>query len=221
MKIRYWTTKEDVLLRKLASEGFLPPEMAKALNRTLFSVQQRPWSGARNGYAPNFLWGKYQQEGEEFTFECGCSGVLSKKPNKLAVYFSDKFRRERGISQKTKRPFSSDRWICRISTIILSSRNHAKMFGSVAIVCNDHRIIRDMMKNPNCVECNELLKWDFERGQTPHLDHDHETGRPIGFAHPGCNRNKLERGELSMVQELIELGYLVVRKEDVSGLSLY
>jgi hypothetical protein len=34
--------------------------------------------------------------------------------------------------------------------------------------------------------------WAFERGKTPHLHHDHNTGKLFGFTHNHCNPRALE-----------------------------
>lgn len=207
-----WTNQEDALLKKLIFNQTALGEISKILRRSAAAVQQR--ASKTHGLST----GIYQREGEKYTFDCGCSGILRKKSNRFAFRFIDKTR---GKGRTKRRPSPTERWSCRISIIIATSRYFHKKRGGKSVVCENHQIIRNLMKNPNCVMCKKPLRWTFGSERTPHLDHDHETGRPIGFTHSACNRNKPDTGELGAVQMLIELGYLVIRKEDVRGISLH
>ncbi|VVB52921.1 Uncharacterised protein [uncultured archaeon] len=212
--VNHWTKEEDTRLLEFLQQRKTVGEISKLLNRSEYTIQQRA-SGTHKTTV-----GVYQRAGEFFEFTCGCSGILKKEQTKLAIYFTQP---PRGQGLKI-RIATGDRWRCRVAQIISSTIHNMKQCreGGLPIICDDHQVIRKLMENPVCAapKCGKPLEWIFGEGTTPHLDHDHETGRPMGFTHPGCNRNKRDVGEHAAVQMLIELGYLVIRREDVNGILI-
>jgi hypothetical protein len=104
-------------------------------------------------------------------FYCGCAGVLPArgKTNKLAVPCGKGFG-------------------CRIAHILRHSRAMAQERGYVPVSKDtSHQAIREMMRNENCILCQNPLLWIFKAGKTPHLHHNHETGEALGFVHNQCN----------------------------------
>jgi hypothetical protein len=118
-----------------------------------------------------------QKLGEPFTFPCGCSGILP-------VRGSNKFAIQKGRS-----------FCCRVSSI-LSCGSRDAQYGGYKFNCIPHSIIRRMMERQDCWRCREPLDWVFGSGRTPHLHHDHETGKILGFTHPKCNSCSLDNDEL-------------------------
>ena len=120
-----------------------------------------------------------QNSGELHTFPCGCTGVLPQKgapPNKFAG------------SRGNGRSF-----LCRISQIITTSETHARIGGYKPIHRGiPHAAIRLLMEETDCERCGEPLVWEFGRGKTPNLHHDHDTGKLFGFTHHHCNPRALE-----------------------------
>lgn len=118
-------------------------------------------------------------------FPCGCSGILpSSGKSNVFAYWCGKFR-------------------CRVSIILLrSSRSSSKKRGYKSIdATTSHSLIRKLMKEKNCVLCQQPLKWKLGLNVTPHLHHNHGTGRIIGFAHPVCNWTNLKRRVLELEAE--------------------
>jgi hypothetical protein len=201
-KVTRWTKSNDRRLVQLLKEKLSVKEIASKLDRTVYAVVRRAL------LTHNLTTGTYQKEGEHFTFSCGCSGVLTKESNKFAVYYECP-NRGKGI---TRRPYSDNRWCCRVARIFS---------GHVASghpVIASHQEIRKMMEIPDCWTCYKPLIWTFEKGKTPHLDIDHETGKPFGFSHPGCNMHRPE--VITAIQLLAQLGYLVMSKSDVLEANL-
>jgi hypothetical protein len=113
----------------------------------------------------------------EHVFPCGCMGVLPEQ-------------KQSNIFAK----WSSHGWSCRVSTILNSSRAVGIRYRHIPINSGTpHSIIRTMMDKPNCGRCGIPLKWEFGKGKTPHLHHNHETGKIYGFTHPRCNPHVLEQ----------------------------
>ena len=68
-----------------------------------------------------------------------------------------------------------------------NSVNVAKRGNYKPIENTPHSVIRELMNKDVCVLCGKKLTWAFGLSKTPHLHHDHETGKIIGFTHPVCN----------------------------------
>jgi hypothetical protein len=120
---------------------------------------------------------RLQAPGKWWVFPCGCAGFLPKDKcsNKLACSSG-----ERGGKRES--------CVCRIRRILGQSVYTAKRGNYKPMDQNTpHSVIRELMNNNICVLRGEKLTWIFENGKTPHLHHDHETGKIIGFTHPVCN----------------------------------
>jgi hypothetical protein len=129
-----------------------------------------------------------QRPGEIYAFPCGCQGSLP------AV---------RGENNKFARSPSGREWICRASNIIRNSQQLAKIRNYNPIDPNTpHSVIRAFMDDPLCERCKQPLNWEFKRGKTPHLHHDHETGEIYGFTHSQCNPKDLEL-EIERLRKLL------------------
>jgi hypothetical protein len=118
-----------------------------------------------------------QHPNQNHTFACGCAGILPARStaNQFACWNTD------------------GRFGCRITRILSSSANKAKERGHQPIPSDTpHSIIRALMLEPNCERCHQPLSWDFGLNKTPHLHHDHQTGKPLGFVHPRCNPQAME-----------------------------
>ena len=116
-----------------------------------------------------------QKQGAYHRFPCGCSGILPSA---------------RGISNKFA-VWVNRAWRCRATGIIHASIYYANQKRYEPInVSNDktgHIIVREKMKSTICCVCNKRLRWVFKSGITPHIEHNHDTGKIHGFAHSGCN----------------------------------
>lgn len=120
----------------------------------------------------------FQSPGRHHVFPCGCQGVLPEKPglsNLFALYITCG-------------------WGCRITRILSSSRHNARKHGyKPADSTTSHDVIIKMGDKP-CVHCGEVFDWsECGPGKTPHLDHDHETGKINGFSHAVCNPQAMKR----------------------------
>ena len=136
------------------------------------------------GFEPDQI----QEPGKEHTFRCGCTGVLPDK---------------RGESNKFAN-FSHGVWRCRISTILNASQAAARLGHFLPMDLNTpHHIIRVMMDTAICELCKQPLIWEFGKNKTPHLHHNHTTGKIYGFAHFKCNTRALEI-EVEFLREFIK-----------------
>ena len=129
-------------------------------------------------YGPRNL----QIPGGRFTFNrgrtCNCSGHLPKHRGRSNLFVT----------------WQSHHWYCRVGSIIQGSISGARRHGYKSIdKMTPHSVIRKLMRVRHCVLCGERLQWRVGRGKTPHLHHDHQTGKIIGFTHPKCNPLALER----------------------------
>lgn len=119
-----------------------------------------------------------QIPGQQFTFACGCAGILPTRRGVSTVFAF----------------WNSDYWYCRVAHILRSSQQAAKTRGYLPIdFAIPHASIRRLMLATHCVQCGEPLHWIFRAGKTPHLHHNHETGKIYGFTHPVCNTQALDR----------------------------
>lgn len=139
----------------------------------------------------------FQRPGKFHVFtSCGCSGILPKKKGQ-----HNKFVRWNGSIGR------QGTWVCRLTHIISGisdkarNRKYAPLDNSVT-----HPHIRKLMEDPNCVVCRKPLKWVFKLGKTPHLHHDHYTGKVFGFAHANCNPRALEKEILRLKGLILALG---------------
>lgn len=130
-----------------------------------------------------------QHPGEWHKFPCGCEGYLPLDKNQ---------------GNKFVHAVKDNGWGCRITYILMSSRLNAKQSGGYAFIPSDtpHSVIRKMMEDPNCERCGQSLKWEFGRGKTPHLHHDHDTGEIYGFTHSVCNP-RAEAKEIDRLKKLL------------------
>ncbi|SRR5258708_39080747 len=132
----------------------------------------------------------FQVPGGQYTFPCGCSGLLpasSGQTNVFAVY-----QRNHGYS-------------CRVSGILGGSVRRARVFGYMPVdPKTPHATVRLMMQKKDCVLCHRPLEWELGRGRTPHLHHDHSTGRIIGFSHSRCNPLDLQRRVIQLELKVIQ-----------------
>jgi Recombination endonuclease VII len=123
-------------------------------------------------------------------FPCGCSDRLPKQGESNAF-----------VRWVTKS------WGCRVTSILLSGIKRARQFKFKPISLDTpHTIIRDLMKNKICIMCKVKLSWDKRSlgpGKTPHLHHDHDTGKILGFTHPVCNPRAL-KDEIHRLQNKIK-----------------
>jgi hypothetical protein len=139
----------------------------------------------------------YQISGKQFTFRCGCSGILPKKGK------SDQFARWQSKAHQ-----------CRVAQILSSSGWHAKRRGHKPVdSTTSHAIIRNLMKLGKCERCGQPLDWNnLGRGKTPNLHHNHETGEIHGFTHPVCNAQALEK-EIDKLKEQIRRIKIVLEEQ--------
>ena len=138
--------------------------------------------------------------GKLHTFPCGCSDILPDPPcnNKFVIWNK-----------------SQGSFICRITVILHSSKLKATNAFYKSIPFNTpHFAIRKMMEEPNCVICGKLLTWEFGRGKTPHLHHNHETGEIYGFACSRCNTEELDALRTVIKRLQTEI---IILKEEVDG----
>lgn len=120
----------------------------------------------------------YQKPGKKHRFLCGCEGLLP---------------RQRGQSNLFARGMGKN-WYCRISAILQASNALARRKNYAPIdLQTPHIYIRELMKESYCKLCKQPLKWVFGHGKTPHLHHNHVTGKIYGFVHNLCNLNALEK----------------------------
>jgi hypothetical protein len=118
-----------------------------------------------------------QTLGNFHKFRCGCEGVL---PLKV------------GEHNKFVAP-TNEHFICRISGIVTASESTAKEYKDKPINRDiPHSAIRLLMEEKNCELCGLPLTWEFAPGKTPHLHHNHATGKLFGFVHAKCNPHALE-----------------------------
>lgn len=130
----------------------------------------------------------YQNSGDFHIFLCGCSGTLPEKgkSNMLAVQSKSSHK-------------------CRINSILSRNQSTAKRRGYRPMNKNTpHTVIRIMMEQP-CFYCGYSLDWSqLMSGKTPHLDHDHETGKINGFTHPTCNLRGLKNTIDKLRKEILK-----------------
>lgn len=122
----------------------------------------------------------FQRLGKRHIFPCGCSVILPKeyKSNKDVVACTG------GIKNYFR---------CRITNVLGVTIRTSEVKNYAGPKLMSHIILRKMMNQP-CVFCGEFLDWIIlGRGKTPCLDHDHESGKINGFAHPVCNSFGLRR----------------------------
>ena len=157
-----------------------PSAMSGVKNRRCHKCRQEEHGGnPRN----------YQVPGSRHTFPCGCTGILP----------------EKGFDNLFAAETSGGVFTCRARLPIYSSKHNAKKRGYKPIdPFTPHSLIRKMMEE-NCVLCGEALVWTFGRMKTPHLHHNHETGKVIGFAHPKCNLFELQQRVLELRAENVAL----------------
>lgn len=126
----------------------------------------------------------FQVRGQLYTFICGCSVVLPEHSNRFVIV------------RKPHKPHRSHKSSeCRVSQILSTSNNSARKYGYTSIEpSTPHHAIHKMMEEPLCWRCRKPLGWDLaiEKGETPHLHHNHDTGEIYGFVHPRCNSKALE-----------------------------
>jgi hypothetical protein len=170
-KIR-WTKQDEEYLRKYASLKSTK-EIAKELGRTYRALRMHAF------VLKIRLTFNFQKPGQFHEFPCGCSGILPKT------------RGESNVFAKAGQNHRTRSWICRIFSILRSAEYEAKKRGYKPI-SSTHAEIRELMKSNKCWLCGNKLIWNFGRGQTPHLHHDHETGEILGFTHPRCNPRALQ-----------------------------
>lgn len=131
---------------------------------------------------------QFKIPGKNYTFPCGCTGILPRRGQ------ANKF---------TYVPSERDYGWCRIGQILMNGKKKADYEGYTPIdPKTPHAVIRTMMDKPDCVLCNQPLKWEFGRGKTPHLHHNHATGEIYGFSHARCNPNALEQ-EIYRLKKII------------------
>lgn len=142
-----------------------------------------------------------QAQGQDYTFACGCSGMLPKvgESNLFAVWGGNHTRNQIGGT-----------WACRVTGILLSAKQNARLQGH-ATLCASHATIRHLMLNVNCVLCGMALKWSIECRNTPHLHHNHKTGLPVGFTHPYCNSIEGKISTETCLRILQDRGYDVTQ----------
>ena len=130
-----------------------------------------------------------QRPSQTYAFPCGCQGLLPAnrgENNKFA--WSSPSRRE---------------WICRVYSILNTSLHLAKVRNYEPIDPNTpHSVIRALMDESLCERCRQPLKWEFGKGKTPHLHHNHETGEIYGFTHSQCNPKAMEL-EIDRLRKLV------------------
>lgn len=140
---------------------------------------------------------KHQRRGEPFTFACGCAGILPQKgSNGFAI-----------LKKKNGR----DAFSCRVHAIISGSQRRARDGGYEPIPKNTpHAEIRQLMQEPNCVICRKPLLWESGT-RSPHMHHDHFTGKIFGFSHLNCNYRISEKENRLLIQENIRLRQEIYR----------
>lgn len=136
----------------------------------LCRVCHRDYQRQKLGQRPRNL----QLHGQAHKFPCGCCDVLPERG------CTNKFAKGGGLGHGH---------ICRVSDLLNSSRQNARVGGYTAIACDtSHVVIRRWMEEPNCWRCQQPLDWNsLGRGKTPHLHHNHITGEIYGFTHSTCN----------------------------------
>lgn len=87
--------------------------------------------------------------------------------------FLPRKRGESNMFAKSSQNHRTRSWICRILQILRSSKHAA--WGKYRPIKATH------------------LVWIFGRGSTPHLHHDHDTGKVFGFTHSICNPRALQK----------------------------
>ena len=96
--------------------------------------------------------------------------------------------------------------MCRVTKILASIRASARRYNYAPVDGFYHKTVRDMTEFPNCCLCNLTLNWDeLGWGKTPHLHHDHVSGKPIGFTHAKCNPLAMENEIDRLKKEIEEL----------------
>lgn len=137
---------------------------------------------------------KWQQPGKRHTFSCGCTGILPQ------------------IGDSNKFAIGNDRnFYCRIRAILNSSRGAAKKKRYRPISpSTPHTTIRELMEKSKCQRCRRPLSWRvLGPGRTPHLHHDHATGKIHGFTHFHCNNGALEQ-EIERLKKKLSRAYLMI-----------
>jgi len=179
---RPWSDAEAEYVKSHA--GQIPIEdIASHLGRTTKAVNFR---AARVLKVSAAFHNQVQPPGRYRKFHCGCEGVFP----------------ERGVSNKFV-CWCSKAWACRVSRVLRGGANAARKLGYQPIDPNiPHSDIRRLMDDPNCERCGAPLIWEFGQGKTPHLHHNHESGKIYGFTHPHCNPRALEI-EIDRLQEQV------------------
>lgn len=137
----------------------------------------------------NYLPDTRQIPGEVYIFPCGCTGILPSEPQQANLFVC-------------RDPLG---WKCRVSVILNASQQSARKRKYKPIDLNTpHSVIRKMMNESDCERCGEPLKWELGFNKTPHLHHDHVTGKIYGFVHFRCNPRALEV-EIDKLRRLLEI----------------
>jgi hypothetical protein len=184
----FWTKEEEDVIRLYAGKKPLKLWAHELPNRRPLAIHQHAYS--RMGVSIEVV----KTPGKMWWFSCGCSGILPQKgeSNALVVW------RGNGARRAT--------WLCRVTQILVSGCAKGKERGYIAIKNNTpHALIRELMKANMCWRCKKPMKWIFKSGQTPHLHHNHDTGKIYGFTHPHCNPLALEHQIDEMRDEITRL----------------
>jgi len=162
----------------------------------------RGWCRACNRDAMRVISGSLpanrQTAGQPHTFLCGCPGILPERrgeSNKFARWSANKGQSNGGA------------WVCRIASILLNICRDARD-GKYAAIDSDtpHSTVRKLMDEPLCERCEQPLNWgDLGFGKTPHLHHDHTTGKIHGFTHNRCNPHAMDIEISKLKARILEL----------------
>lgn len=181
-KRRRWTKQEELFIRAHASEK-PAKDIAATLNRSYNALRMRA------GALKILLTSRLQKPGKHHVFPCGCAGRLPKH------------RGESNLFAKSTQNHLTRSWVCRLIQIFNSSKHAAK--GRYVPIKATHAEIRKLMKKSRCWLCKSTLIWNLGRGRTPHLHHDHETGKVYGFTHSVCNPRALQN-EIVKLRKMLD-----------------
>ena len=170
---RHWTNEEELFLRQHAASK-PAKEIAATLGRSYNALRMRA------GQRCILLTSRLQKAGEFHKFPCGCEGVLPKNRGESNL-----------LAKSNKNTVRTRSWVCRILQILRSSKRVAEEQGYKPIKAT-HGEIRELMKDNKCWLCKNELVWELGKGSTPHLHHDHESGKVYGFTHSRCNPRALQ-----------------------------